>query len=35
VRLLDSANQFTEELIEGLNTINVELLTAMDKHMSA
>ena len=33
VRLLDSSNQFTEELIEGLIITNMELLAAMDKHL--
>ena len=35
MRLLDSANSFTEELIEGLKRINKELLLAMNQHMSA
>jgi hypothetical protein len=35
VRLLDSANHFTRELIEGLNKINKKMLSAMKKHLSA
>jgi hypothetical protein len=34
VRLLDSANSFTEKLIEGLNTINEEFISKMNEHLS-
>ena len=33
VRLLDSANTFTEELIEGLNKINTKLMLAMSEYL--
>lgn len=33
VRLIDSANKFTNELIEGLNNINKELLIEMKEHL--
>lgn len=35
VRLLDSANQFTEKFIEGLNLINNKLTTTMNVYLSA
>jgi hypothetical protein len=34
VRLLDSANSFTEKLIAGLNTINKELISKMKEHLN-